>query len=137
MNRRTLSAAILFSQVVSFFQVPTSVQAEITNPNAGIWGKGSAFAKNGTMTAGLFVLLWNAIMIAGGLMVLYYFILGSVEWISSEGDKGKLQKARDKMLHAFIGMLILVASYTILEYMGTLVFQGTFDILSPTIYTPQ
>lgn len=129
----TLSTLTLFS---FFMSVVGTAQAAISNPAAGLFGTGADAARSGTMTMALFVMMWNAIVIVGGLLVLYYFIMGSVEWITSEGDKGKLQKARDKMLHAFIGLLILVSSYTILDYLGVLVFQGVIDIFKPTIYTP-
>lgn len=137
MHKKYLYLGTFFSLITSFLGAAPLVFAEITNPSAGVWGKGAAFAKDGTMTTALFVMMWNAIMIMGGLLVLYNFILGSVEWITSEGEKAKIQKARDKMLHAFIGMLILVTSYTILDYAGALVFQGTFDLLSPTLFTPK
>lgn len=137
MKKVFIRLASYFSLVTSFLITSQVAHAEITNPSAGFWGKGAAFAENGIMTSALFAMMWNAIIIVGGLLVLYNFILGAVEWITSGGEKGKIEKARDKMLHAFIGMLILVTSYTILDYLGALIFHGTFDLLSPTLFTPQ
>lgn len=137
MQKKHIYLSAFFSLALSFLRTASVALAEITNPSAGVWGKGASFAKDGTMTTALFVMMWNSIMIMGGLLVLYNFILAAVEWITSEGEKAKIQKARDKMLHAFIGMLILVTSYTILDYAGALIFQGSFDILSPTLFTPK
>jgi len=57
------------------------------------------------------------------IAVLFYLILGAFEWITSGGDKGKTEKARDKMTQAVIGLVILVSVVAILMFIQTL-----FDI---------
>lgn len=54
--------------------------------------------------------LMNAIMVIAVLMVLFFFVYGAVEWITSGGDKGKTESARNKITHAVIGLIILSAS---------------------------
>jgi len=53
--------------------------------------------------------LMGVVMPIAALLVLAYLIWGAVEWITSEGDPGKLQKARNKMMHAVIGLIILAS----------------------------
>ncbi len=53
--------------------------------------------------------LMGVVMPIAALLVLAYLIWGAVEWITSEGDSGKLQKARNKMMHAVIGLIILAS----------------------------
>ncbi len=66
--------------------------------------------------------------IVGSLIFVIYFIIASVEWITAGGDSGKIEKARTKMLHGVLGLIILVASYAILGLIGTIV---GIEILDP------
>ncbi len=54
------------------------------------------------------------IMVIAALLVFLYLILGGIEWITSGGDKGKTENARNKITAAVIGLIILAASYAIL-----------------------
>ncbi len=63
----------------------------------------------GTWISGLL----SAMMIVGALLLLVYLLWGAIEWITSGGDSGKVQKARDKMTQAAIGLIVLAASLAI------------------------
>ncbi len=54
------------------------------------------------------------VLIIGALLVLFYLILGGIEWITSGGDKGKTEGARNKITAAIIGLIVLAASWAIL-----------------------
>ncbi len=54
------------------------------------------------------------VMIIAALLVFLYLIWGGIEWITSGGDKGKTESARNKITSAVVGMIILAASYAIL-----------------------
>lgn len=56
----------------------------------------------------------NFVMVIAALLVFMYFILGGIEWITSGGDKGKTESARNKITAAVIGLIVLAASYAIL-----------------------
>lgn len=53
------------------------------------------------------------VMLIAGLLVLLYLIWGGIEWITSGGDKGKTESARNKITAAVIGLIVLAASYAI------------------------
>lgn len=48
-------------------------------------------------------------MLIAALLVLFYLIWGAFEWITSSGDKGKLEKARQRMMGAVTGIIVLAA----------------------------
>jgi hypothetical protein len=56
----------------------------------------------------------NFVMVLGALLVFLYLIMGGIEWITSGGDKGKTESARNKITAAVIGLVILAASWAIL-----------------------
>ncbi|MEX0896300.1 MAG: pilin [Patescibacteria group bacterium] len=53
--------------------------------------------------------LMSILMTVSFLVLLLYLIWGAFEWITSAGDSSKLQNARNRMLHAIIGMIILAS----------------------------
>jgi cytochrome bd-type quinol oxidase subunit 2 len=61
----------------------------------------------------LFNSLLNIVMLIAALLVFAYLIMGGIEWITSGGDKGKAESARNKLTSAVIGLIIVAASYAI------------------------
>jgi hypothetical protein len=79
------------------------------------------------------VRLWRAIVIIGGLALLVFLVWGAIDWLMSEGDQEKLKNAKNKIVHALMGMGILAASYAIVQL--TKYIFG-FDILNLVWPTP-
>ena len=63
--------------------------------------------------AGLIAAGINAAILVSALAVLLYLILGGFQWLTSGGDKGKTEQARNKITSALIGLLIVLASWAI------------------------
>lgn len=49
-------------------------------------------------------------MTAAAVLVFGFMIWGAVEWITSGGDKSKIEGARNKISNAVIGLIILAAT---------------------------
>ena len=56
----------------------------------------------------------NLIFVGAGLFVLYHLIFGALEWISSGGDKEKVEKARKRITTAITGLVILFVTLGII-----------------------
>jgi len=67
------------------------------------------------------------VIVVGALVALYYLIMGAIGWITSGGDKGKVEVARNKMIYAVVGLLILASVWAIYSLVLTLGF-GTTNI---------
>lgn len=63
------------------------------------------------------------VMALAALLVLFYLVWGGIDWITSGGDKGKTESARNKITAAVIGLIIVAASYAIFQLVLT--FLGT------------
>lgn len=74
----------------------------------------------------LFNGILSFVLVIAALLVFLYLILGAFEWITSGGDKGKTDKARQKIIAAIIGLIIIASSYAILTLV--LRFLGFNDI---------
>jgi len=115
----------------------SSVQAQIENPAVGNLGNDADKAADGTLFVEQFIRLWRNLMTIGGLMVIFFFIWGALQWISSSGDKSKLEAARNRMLQAAIGLFILVSSFVIIGFVGNLLFGTEFELLQLEFLTPE
>ena len=49
---------------------------------------------------------------------LFMILYSGYEWISAGGDAKKIASARDRITHAFIGMVIVVGSWSLLAVVG-------------------
>lgn len=52
--------------------------------------------------------------IAAGIWFIFQFLVGGFFWMTSAGDKAKLHEARERLTNAFVGLIIVVASWAIL-----------------------
>ena len=59
---------------------------------------------------GVTILLVGAVLIA-----LFFLIMGGIRWITSGGDKGKVESARNTIVAAVIGLVIAFLAYFILQ----------------------
>lgn len=79
----------------------------------------------------LFSSLLNVVMLLAALLVFGFLIMGGIEWITSGGDKGKAETARNKLTAAVIGLVIVAASYAILtlilQFLGFGDLDSVFD----------
>ncbi len=73
--------------------------------------------------------LLNVVMLIAAILVFIYLIWGGIEWITSGGDKSKTEGARNKITSAIIGLIVLAASYALLQLsLQLLGFGGINDL---------
>ena len=58
------------------------------------------------------------------LYALVLLLLGGFEWVSSGGDDKKLSSARGKIINAIIGLVVMVATLTLVILLEQVVFGG-------------
>lgn len=52
------------------------------------------------------------------ILVLFYLIMGGIQWITSGGDKGKTESARNKITSAIVGLAIVASAWAIFTVVG-------------------
>jgi len=78
-------------------------------PSGGINTVGHIF----TNTLSLFLILTVS-------LALIYMVIAGIQWITSGGDKNKLQAARGKLTWAIIGLVIAFTAFAIVSLLGYL-----------------
>lgn len=77
--------------------------------------------------------------LVGGFLILsfiaslLYMLLGGFDWLSSGGDKTKLQSARDKITNALVGLIIVGTSWAVMMIVGSFMGIEFPNLPIPTI----
>ena len=79
----------------------------------GIPGAENATAADGVFGAFLGQIL-SAVFAIATLLVFLYLIWGAISWISSGGDKGKVEQARNRITQAVIGLIVLASTLVLM-----------------------
>ena len=76
-------------------------------------GKSPNVDKGGAGLGSLISGLVGALFIAGFLLAFFFLLQGGILWITSGGDKTKLEKSRDMITNSVIGIIIVGAAYAL------------------------
>ena len=63
--------------------------------------------------------LVSIFLLLGSLFFFFFILWGAVEWISSGGDKGKIEAARTRITNSVIGLAILYSTWAIVNVIST------------------
>lgn len=63
------------------------------------------------------------------IAVVFYFIIGAFKFLTSGGDKGAVESARNMITHAIIGFLLLMAMFLILKFIPEYFGLTGFEII--------
>jgi len=79
---------------------------------------------------GLFISkLMGAALIISAILVFVFLVMFGFQWITSGGDKGKTEEARNRITAALVGLAIVAAAWAVIQlvsyFFGIDVFGGT------------
>jgi len=81
--------------------------------------------------SGLINGILSFVLVIAAVLVLVFLLWGGFDWIISGGDKGKTEQARSKIVSAVIGLVIVAASFAILNlvirFLGFTSLNDVFD----------
>lgn len=109
----------------------TPLGPQIGGSGLGPFGKGDYSKETGAVTGLQNVTravssIIGVMTVAAGIWFLFNILIGGINWISAGGEKQALENSRNRITNAMIGLVIVVAGWTILALAGQ--FLG-FDIL--------
>lgn len=117
------------------------VYAQTPNPLGTIGGPGlGPFAQRPyglsdgvralTDIAGIVSSVVGIMTIAAGIWFLIQVLVGGFNWMTSGGDKAKLEAARHRITDAFVGLIVVVAGWAILA-IAAMFFNVDFLLTRP------
>lgn len=66
-------------------------------------------------------------MVIALLLVLFNLVVAGIEWITSGGDRGKTDHARQRIIAAVVGIIILAAAYSLVQLVAYVLGFGSFE----------
>lgn len=76
----------------------------------------------------------NFLFIIAAIVALGYLIYGAVKWIVSEGEKTNVESARNQIVAAIIGLVIIALSYLIINLvLGFFLGRGLQNLDLPSL----
>ncbi len=135
---RSVSSFLLTSLFIAgFFSItPVSAQTGEVDPNkAGGYGlsetanKIPAFANQTQMSGNAFLnskigSIIGVVLSFVGVIFLILMIYAGLVWMTAQGNQEQVNKAKDLMINAIIGLIIVLAAYAITAFIGTRLING-------------
>jgi hypothetical protein len=114
----------MFNLVNKVLAAPAAPDLSISKP------EGVAITNIGTLIKGAV----QGALLVSALLVFMFLIWGGIQWISSGGDKGKTQEARDRITAALVGLAVVASAWAVM-----LIIQYFFgiDVLGGNITPPK
>lgn len=103
--------------MISFMVLAQTVKdvfGKVESPPGSQWGENPI---TGIGTLVLFLI--QIFLLIGGLAALFYMLWGAFDWINSGGDPDNIAKARQKITHALIGIVLTVVVLGIFVLIST------------------
>ena len=70
----------------------------------------------------------TSLSVIASLAFAIYFILGGLKWITSGDNEQSIKEARTQMIHAALGLIVVVIAYFVIGIIGSVL---GIDIFSP------
>lgn len=88
-----------------------------------------------SQTGSFITVIVRFFIIIGGLFTLWQFLSGGLTYITSGGDKAKVQEAGNKITMSIVGLVVMAASFVIIAIVSKILFGSFTAILAPTFTT--
>lgn len=85
-----------------FAQISNPVGPEITGEPEQVFGN---------LISGIL----GVLLVIAGLLGFFYLLLGGIQWITSGGDKAGVEGARQKIIQAIIGLVIVFSTWAVMK----------------------
>lgn len=88
----------------------------------------SSVPRGGAETLGQIISVALNTLIVGGILAAVLFVAyGALLWITSGGDKQKIDKARKTIIYAIIGIVVTTLSFVIFKFVVDLLGTGLYQ----------
>ena len=115
---KTLTGAVSAAGAMLVSAMPVAAQANVQKP----W-----WAKMDTSLGGIINIALNLVFGIGIIIALFYLVWGAFNWITSGGEKSKTADARNRIIAAVVGLILLAATWAILSIVLRVLGLGTVE----------
>ena len=73
------------------------------------------------------------VLVVAALLFFFLLVLGGIKWITSGGDKTNLEHARNKIIHALVGLVVVGSAWAIASLAASFFCLDLGNLPIPTI----
>lgn len=115
--------------VLSLIAATKDIPLGTIDPVTDAYSKGSTTETGAITNLELFLSnLIGFLTTLAAIFFIIYFFMGAFGWVTSGGDKGKTEKAREQITQGVLGLVLIIAAYAIIGLIGSII---GLDILTP------
>jgi hypothetical protein len=126
------SATYLFLATAPYLYAADSLDP-CQSPNANSGALKAACAGKGLSLGSVLGFVITFVFVIAVLVALLFLIWGGIKWIISGGDKGGVEAARNQIIAAIIGLIIVFLAFFILNLTLGLFNLSLFNLQLPTL----
>ena len=116
--------------------IPRVFAQQICNPVIPLSIGCGAPSQGGIAVGEIVSNLIGGMFIIAFLIAVIYLMTGGFHWITSGGDKASLESARNKIIHAIVGLIVVASTWAIAGIAGRFVGLDIERLPIPMIGTP-
>lgn len=68
----------------------------------------------------LLATILSTLLVGASILFMFYFIIGAINWITSGGDKGKVEEARSSVTNAIVGLVVTFSVFAVISLIDLL-----------------
>ena len=107
---------LLIAALVSLGIVVTPLANAKSEVNSGI---SSVNDGNSTDLPSFITNIVNILLFLAGAVAVIVIIIGGIRYVMSSGDAGQVQSAKNTILYAVIGLIVVIMAYAIVNFVVT------------------
>ena len=111
----------------------THALAQLTNPVIPPLIGAGGTQKGGTALGMLLGNIIGALIIVAFVLAIIFLLTGAFHWITSGGDKANLENARNKIIHAIVGLIVMASVWAIMTIVSQFLGISFPDLKIPSI----
>ena len=127
MKRYIISLLLLFTILYTIPSTLNPIYADDLNQQVPL-SQQYAFGNIKSLSQGVGYIIGPAFEIAG-ILVLFYFLIGAFQYLTSGGDKNTTASAQGKITHAIIGFVLLILLFVIMKFVPEVLGLSGFNII--------
>ena len=112
--------SILHTGIASAAKKTTTASSNVCDTDAAIEVKEAAgcpeTGSNSDAVKVIVTNILNAIIGVSGLVAAIFIVVGSIQYMTSTGDSGKVEKAKKTILYALIGLVVCTLAFAIVNW---------------------
>ena len=93
----------------------TKKAAEKAGISGAVW-EATGCSGNSDAVVTIVQTILNSIITVMGIVAVIFIVIGGVNYMTSQGDPGKLKKAKDTILYACIGLVVCALAFAIVNW---------------------